>query len=62
MKARRYFRVMPPGQTQVEATEWIASLSFDDLLVVEALVESEIRHRTGKEKFQLPAHVQAMLN
>lgn len=62
MKMRRYFRVMPPGQTQVEATEWLSSLSMDDLLVIEALVESEIQHRTGKQKFRFPPHVQAMLN
>jgi hypothetical protein len=59
---RRYFRVMPPGQNQVEASEWLSSLSMDDLLVVEALVESEIQHRTGKQKFQFPPHVLQMPN
>ena len=53
---------MPPGQTQVEATEWIASLSMDDLLVVEAIVTAELAHRTGREKYRIPTHALAMLN
>ena len=53
---------MPPGQAQVEATEWIASLSMDDLLVVEALVTAELAHRTGREKYRIPPHVTQMLN
>lgn len=59
---RRYFRTMPPGQAQVEATEWISSLSMDDLLVVEAIVIAELAHRTGREKYRIPAHALAMLN
>lgn len=62
MKQRRYFRTMPPGANQVEASEWLSSLSMDDLLVVEALVESELAHRTGREKYRIPPHVQRLLN
>ena len=62
MKRRLRFRTMPPGQTQVEATEWIASLSMDDLLVVEAIVTAELAHRTGREKYRIPTHALAMLN
>lgn len=58
----RRFRTIPPGQTQVEATKWIASLSMDDLLVVEAIVTAELAHRTGCEKYRIPAHALAMLN
>jgi hypothetical protein len=53
---------MPPGQAQVEASEWISSLPMDDLLVVEAIVIAELAHRTGREKYRIPPHVQAMLN
>jgi len=53
---------MPPGQAQVEASEWISSLPMDDLLVVEALVTAELAHRTGREKYRIPAHALAMLN
>jgi hypothetical protein len=60
--ARRYFRVLPPGQFQVEATDMVARLPMDDLRVLEALVQAEVAHRTGREKYRLPQHVLRMLN
>ncbi len=62
LKPRRRFRTLPPGMTQVEATEWIASLPMDDLVVVEAIVIAELAHRTGREKYRIPPHVTQMLN
>jgi hypothetical protein len=62
LKPRRRFRTLPPGQAQVEASEWISSLSMDDLLVVEAIVIAELAHRTGREKYRIPPHVAQMLN
>ena len=59
MKARRYFRTMPPSPTEVEVRTWAASLPMDDLLVAEAVIAAELDGRTGKTKYALPP-VQAL--
>jgi hypothetical protein len=62
MKARRYFRTMPPGALEVEMTELASSLPLHDLEVALAVLTRELDFRSGRQKFQLPAHVRAMLN
>ncbi len=53
---------MPPGALEVEMTELASSLPLHDLEVALAVLAREIDFRTGKQKYQLPAHVRAMLN
>ena len=60
--ARRYFRVAPPGLFEVEATRQVSDLSLDNLRLLAAIIEAELAHRTGREKYRIPAHALAMLN
>ena len=53
---------MPPGQVETEVRLWASELPLDDLIVAQAVIEAELGQRTGREKFQIPAHVQQMLN
>lgn len=53
---------IPPCQFQVEATELLSGLSMEDLHLLRALLEKEIDHRLGREKFALPDHIQSLLN
>ncbi|MCF7967971.1 MAG: hypothetical protein K9K68_02265 [Methylococcaceae bacterium] len=61
IKPRR-FRTLPPGALEVEMTEMAAALPLHDLEVVLAVLTRELDFRTGRQKFQIPPHVQAMLN
>lgn len=60
--ARRYFRVAPPGLFEIEATRQVSDLSLDNLRLLAAIVEAELAMREGRQKYQLPDHVRAMLN
>jgi hypothetical protein len=62
MKARRYFRTLPPSQTQVEVTLWASELPMDDLIVAHEVILAELDQRQGRAKYRLPDHVEQMLN
>jgi hypothetical protein len=53
---------MPPGALEVEMTQLASSLPLHDLQLALAVLTREMDYRTGKQKYQLPAHVRAMLN
>ena len=59
---RRRFRTMPPSLAQIELTQWVKTLSADDLALLFAVVSLEMDQRTGREKYRFPDHVQRLLN
>lgn len=61
IKPRR-FRTMPPSLPELETRAWVKSLPLDELRLVEVIIETELAEREGRQKYQIPAHVQAMLN
>ena len=62
IRPRRRFRTMPPSLQEIEAATWAKSLPLDELRLVEVIIETELAEREGRQKYQIPAHVQAMLN
>ena len=53
---------MPPSLAQIELTQWVKTLSADDLALLFAVVSLEMDQRIGREKFRLPDHVQRLMN
>lgn len=61
-KVRRYFRVMPPGAFQVEMTEVASELPLHELEQALAIIQAEMDHRTGKQKYRIPASAMLYMN
>ena len=53
---------MPPSLAQIELTQWVKTLSADDLALLFAVVSLEMDQRTGREKYRFPDHVQRLMN
>jgi len=60
--ARRYFRTMPPSLQEMEWKTAAKAMPPDELRLLAVVVQAELDEREGRLKFQIPAHVQAMLN
>jgi hypothetical protein len=53
---------MPPSLQEIEVATWAKTLPMDELRLVEVIITTELAEREGRQKFQIPPHVQAMLN
>ena len=61
-RVRRYFRTMPPSMQEMEWRAQAKALALDELRLLAVVIQCEVDEREGRQKFQLPAHVRAMLN
>jgi hypothetical protein len=53
---------MPPSLQELEWRNAAKSLPLDELRLLAVVIQCEVDEREGRQKFQLPAHVRAMLN
>lgn len=51
-----------PSSDRAEIFDCLHRLSLDELMAARRLILAELDRRTGKRKFQLPAHVEKMLD
>jgi hypothetical protein len=58
----RQFRTMPPSLQELEWRNAAKSLPLDELRLLAGVIQYELDEREGRQKYQIPAHVQAMLN
>jgi hypothetical protein len=53
---------MPPSLQELEWRNAAKSLPLDELRLLAGVIQYELDEREGRQKYQIPAHVQAMLN
>jgi hypothetical protein len=61
-RVRRYFRTMPPSMQEMEWRNQAKAMPLDELRLLAGVIQYELDEREGRQKYQIPAHVQAMLN
>jgi hypothetical protein len=53
---------MPPSMQEMEWRNQAKAMPLDELRLLAGVIQYELDEREGRQKYQIPAHVQAMLN
>ena len=53
---------MPPSLQELEWRNAAKAMPVDELRLLAVVIATELDEREGRQKYQIPQHVQAMLN